>query len=191
MTIDVEIDGKVHCVLLEKAAGLKPCATGGAELQFCVFRVTVDGVATDVEVTELKGGRMSLLVGEASGPARRSVEALVGEKGPAGDLTIVVANGTFDARVFGTRGVWGARRRIAAGEHAAGTNEISAPMPGRITRVLVAPGDTVQPRQPLIVVEAMKMENELRARSASRVKDVLVTEGALVEAGRVLVVLEH
>ncbi|MBI4476352.1 MAG: acetyl-CoA carboxylase biotin carboxyl carrier protein subunit, partial [Acidobacteria bacterium] len=68
--------------------------------------------------------------------------------------------------------------------------EIRAPMPGRIARVLVAPGERVKTRQPLVVVEAMKMENELRAAAASHVKEVRVTEGTLVEAGRVLLVLE-
>jgi biotin carboxyl carrier protein len=63
-------------------------------------------------------------------------------------------------------------------------------MPGRIARVLVAPGDEVAARQGVVVVEAMKMENELRSPKAGRVKDVAVAPGALVEAGRVLVVIE-
>ncbi|RPJ54475.1 MAG: hypothetical protein EHM24_31740 [Acidobacteria bacterium] len=63
-------------------------------------------------------------------------------------------------------------------------------MPGKIVRVLVAPGDHVAARQGLVVVEAMKMENELRAPRAGRVKDVHVAEGALVESGRLLVVVE-
>jgi biotin carboxyl carrier protein len=63
-------------------------------------------------------------------------------------------------------------------------------MPGRVVRVLVAPGDEVQARQAVVVVEAMKMENELRSPKAGRVKDVAVTPGTSVEAGRVLVVIE-
>ena len=63
-------------------------------------------------------------------------------------------------------------------------------MPGRVVRVLVAPGDTVDARQPVVVVEAMKMENELRSPKAGRVKEVAVTPGTSVEAGRVLVVIE-
>jgi biotin carboxyl carrier protein len=63
-------------------------------------------------------------------------------------------------------------------------------MPGRVVRVLVAPGDEVERRQPVVVVEAMKMENELRSPKAGRVKDVAVTAGTSVEAGRVLVVIE-
>jgi biotin carboxyl carrier protein len=63
-------------------------------------------------------------------------------------------------------------------------------MPGKVVRVLVQAGDEVQPRQGLVVVEAMKMENELRAARAGRVKEVFVTEGQSVEAGTALVVVE-
>ncbi|MBP7570696.1 MAG: hypothetical protein KBA95_11605 [Acidobacteria bacterium] len=63
-------------------------------------------------------------------------------------------------------------------------------MPGKIVKVLVSPGDEVGPRQGLVVVEAMKMENELRAPRQGRVASVHVQEGALVEAGRLLLVIE-
>jgi biotin carboxyl carrier protein len=63
-------------------------------------------------------------------------------------------------------------------------------MPGRIVRVLVKPGDEVGARQGLVVVEAMKMENELVATRAGRVRDVGVTEGQSVQAGQLLVIVE-
>jgi biotin carboxyl carrier protein len=63
-------------------------------------------------------------------------------------------------------------------------------MPGRIVKVLVAPGDVVAARQGVVIVEAMKMENELRAPRSGTVADVRVTEGMSVEANSVLVVLE-
>jgi biotin carboxyl carrier protein len=63
-------------------------------------------------------------------------------------------------------------------------------MPGRVVRVLVAPGDEIAARQGVVVVEAMKMENELRSPKAGRVKDVMVSAGTSVEAGRVLVIIE-
>jgi biotin carboxyl carrier protein len=63
-------------------------------------------------------------------------------------------------------------------------------MPGKVIRVLVAAGDEVHPRQGLVVVEAMKMENELRAARAGRVKEIFVQEGQSVEAGAVLAVVE-
>ena len=79
----------------------------------------------------------------------------------------------------------------ATREHGhAGEVRVAAPMPGRIVRVLVTPGDTVVARQGLVVVEAMKMENELGAPRGGRVREVTVTEGTSVESGRVLVVIE-
>ncbi len=63
-------------------------------------------------------------------------------------------------------------------------------MPGKVVKILVKAGDQVKARQGLVVVEAMKMENELRSPKDGRVSDVLVAEGASVEAGRLLVVVE-
>jgi pyruvate carboxylase subunit B len=63
-------------------------------------------------------------------------------------------------------------------------------MPGKIVKVLVKAGDEVAVRQGLVVIEAMKMENELRATRDGQVKDVHVAEGDLVDAGRLLAVIE-
>ena len=71
-----------------------------------------------------------------------------------------------------------------------GAAQITAPMPGKVVRLLVAPGDQVEARQALVVVEAMKMENELIAPRAGQVMDVRVDEGMSVETGKVLVVIE-
>ncbi|RPI54746.1 MAG: hypothetical protein EHM55_09910 [Acidobacteria bacterium] len=67
---------------------------------------------------------------------------------------------------------------------------IKSPMPGRVLRVLVAVGDSVAAHQGVVVVEAMKMENELRAPRDGIVKEIVVAVGATVEAGTVLVVVE-
>ena len=67
---------------------------------------------------------------------------------------------------------------------------VAAPMPGRVVRVLVKPGDEVTARQGLVIIEAMKMENELAAPRDGRVSEVLVSEGQSVEAGRLLVRLD-
>jgi 3-methylcrotonyl-CoA carboxylase alpha subunit len=63
-------------------------------------------------------------------------------------------------------------------------------MPGRVVRVLVKPGDQIAAGQPLVVIEAMKMENALRAGRSGVVADVRIAEGSLVEAQTVMVVLE-
>ncbi|HEY4216539.1 MAG TPA: biotin/lipoyl-containing protein [Gemmatimonadaceae bacterium] len=71
-----------------------------------------------------------------------------------------------------------------------GPAPLIAPMPGLVVRVNANVGDDVQPGQGLVVMEAMKMENELRAQAAGRVKSVLVTPGTAVEKGTLLIELE-
>jgi pyruvate carboxylase subunit B len=75
------------------------------------------------------------------------------------------------------------------GARSVGPAPLIAPMPGMIVRVNVQVGDTVQPGVPVVVMEAMKMENELRAQSAGTVSAVRVQAGAAVEKGAVLVEL--
>ncbi|HHQ49349.1 MAG TPA: biotin/lipoyl-binding protein [Acidobacteria bacterium] len=79
---------------------------------------------------------------------------------------------------------------LGEGGAAAGSARVVAPIPGKVVAVAVAPGDEVQAGQALVVLEAMKMENELVAESAGTVARVLVEPGATVEAGTVLVELE-
>ena len=79
--------------------------------------------------------------------------------------------------------------RSADGATDSGPVSIVAPMPGRVVKVLVTPGAAVTARQGLVVVEAMKMENELRAPRAGTVAEIRVREGAPVEANAVLVVI--
>ncbi len=80
--------------------------------------------------------------------------------------------------------------RTADAKGAAGEQRILAPMPGKVLRVLARVGDEVTLRQPLVVVEAMKMENELASPKTGRVKEVAVSEGQSVEAGRLLAIVE-
>lgn len=81
------------------------------------------------------------------------------------------------------------RRALLAGSGAggAGGGVLSAPMPGKVVKLLVKPGDPVQEGQTLLVMEAMKMQNELKASSTGTVAAVHVQEGATVETGASLV----
>jgi biotin carboxyl carrier protein len=72
---------------------------------------------------------------------------------------------------------------------AGGENIVRAPMPGRIVKVLVAPGDRVSAGQPIVVMEAMKMENEIKAKADCIIGEVLVSAGATVEGGAKLITL--
>jgi biotin carboxyl carrier protein len=153
------------------------------------FDVSVDGRSRVVDAAHMGAASWSLLVRDANGTRSRSVEA-----------TVLPQNGTsgFDVHIDGfvipvqLKGGLGRRSRAAAphGGPGAGPQRVSAPMPGRVVRVLVKAGDTVKARQGLVVVEAMKMENELRAAREGRVREVLVAEGQSVEAGTPLLVVE-
>src|SRR6266850_1903257 len=72
--------------------------------------------------------------------------------------------------------------------HAAGRQQISAPMAGKVVRVLVAPGQQVETSQGLLVVEAMKMQNEIRSPKTGTVERLFAKEGQTVNAGEILVV---
>jgi biotin carboxyl carrier protein len=82
-----------------------------------------------------------------------------------------------------------AKRRLRDDEIAT-SGVIKALMPGRVVRVLVVKGDTVRKGAGLLILEAMKMENEIKAPAAGTVKEVLVAEGARVSEGETLVVIE-
>ncbi len=77
-----------------------------------------------------------------------------------------------------------------AGVQLQGRQEISVPMPGKITAILVAEGDRVENGQGLVIVEAMKMENEVRCPIAGEVKEIKVKTGETVEGGTILIVVE-
>lgn len=74
-----------------------------------------------------------------------------------------------------------------AGGRESGPSRLTAPIPGKVVKVNVAPGDEVVPGQPLVVLEAMKMENELAAEQVGRVTAVHVVDGDTVETGELLV----
>ena len=104
--------------------------------------------------------------------------------GSSGDGEAVVAGHAVPVALENRRRR--ARAVLGAGN---GDQRVVAPMPGKVVKVLVAIGDPVEARQGLVVVEAMKMENELTVSRAGTVAKIEVTEGTLVEAGRLLIVV--
>jgi biotin carboxyl carrier protein len=137
-----------------------------------------DGEESAAHVETPEPGVYSILIGG------RSYDARVEE---APNCLIVVIDGhRFEVEVRDPR----RRARRSAGRHGEGVQDIVAPMPGKVIRVLIAPGDVVSPGQGLVVVEAMKMQNELKAQREARVAIVHAREGATVAAGEILVTLE-
>jgi len=100
--------------------------------------------------------------------------------------TIQVEGRIYFVDVFDPREL---RARSLAGSHE-GRQNIAAQMPGKVVRVLVAKGDAVEKGQGLIVVEAMKMQNEMKSPKAGVVAEVKASDGATVAAGEILVVIE-
>lgn len=170
MTFEIELGGKSRAVSVER---LK---SGANEL-----RITIDGEARTIDAVRLGGGALSLVL-PGGGPAHY---VTISDGAAPGELTLAFPGATVQATVNGRRA-----RRGGDAAGATGVQRILAPMPGRVLRVLVAIGAEVAVRQPLVVVEAMKMENELSSPKAGIVKDVQVVEGQSVEAGRLLVIVE-
>jgi biotin carboxyl carrier protein len=83
-----------------------------------------------------------------------------------------------------------ARARASSAESATSALELKAPMPGRIVKVLVTPGQVVEAKTPALVMEAMKMENELVLSRGGTVRSVHVSAGATVERGTLLIVVD-
>jgi len=151
------------------------------------FRVLVDDRAHLVDAVRIGAETWSLIVKNADGTHARSVEAVVVPQRGTGAFDVYIDGVHIPV---GQRTGLGRRSRELLASHGAGPQRVQAPMPGKIVRVLVKPGDEVKARQGLIVVEAMKMENELRAARDGRVRDVFVTEGQSVDAGTALLVVE-
>jgi biotin carboxyl carrier protein len=148
------------------------------------WQVAVDGRTVDIDsgqlasVTLVEPGVYSLLVDGASYEVRL-IETPQGLRAEAGGRKFAVE--VSDPRDTSR----GSRTSIGSGRQS-----ITAPMPGKVLRVLVNIGDTVEVGQGLVVVEAMKMQNEMKASRPGRVIEVRALAGDTVGAGDTLVVLE-
>ena len=174
MQYDVEIGGRARHVVVRREGDR--------------FQVSIDGRRFDVDAVRIDAHVLSLIV-ETGGNAARSASFEVTVAPDAASSQLIVRVGTMPVVV----GLNGRRRFGQRGPRAdagTGPQRITAPMPGKIVRVLVRIGDAVAARQPLVVVEAMKMENELRAGRAGTIAELHAQEGQSVDAGALLVVIQ-
>ena len=165
LTLEVDVDGTLRRLVLER------------DDQGCV--VHIDGRAIPVDICEPAPGVLSLLM---DGRSYRCVRTVFAE-----EETIAVGGREHRVAVSDPRSLRAQRRRPGAGN---GTLQIKASMPGRVARVLVAPGDAVVAQQGVVVIEAMKMQNELKAARDGRITEIRVAAGDKVASGQVLAVLE-
>jgi biotin carboxyl carrier protein len=142
------------------------------------FSCRLDGQPVEADAVEVSPGIYSILLGG------RVYEVNV-EASPAG-LTVHAGGRRLEARVVDPR-QWQGRRGSTL--EAEGRQQIIAPMPGKIVRVLVRQGEAVEAGKGVVVVEAMKMQNEIRSPKSGTVERLLVAEGQAVNAGDVLAVV--
>ncbi|MGH9145635.1 MAG: biotin/lipoyl-containing protein [Vicinamibacterales bacterium] len=170
MTVQIEIGGRLVRVSIERA---------GPDNR---YRFMIDGQAVDVGAVGLEPGTWSLVLQDGS-------QHIVGVSGRlASGYTVHLPSGDVAVNLV-DRGRRSSRGRVRTQE-GTGSGQVAAPMPGKVVRVLVTVGQSVQAGEGIVVIEAMKMENELRAARAGVVRQVAARPGLSVEAGAVLAVID-
>lgn len=164
MIYDVAINGKTFRLELDRTDGRWSCRLDGRDME-------VDAVLARPDVLSLRIGNNAYEV---------KCERV------AGEVHLWVGSERFAAEVRDPRSLRGRLR--ATDDH--GPKKLTAPMPGKIVRVLVSEGAEVAAGAGVLVVEAMKMQNEIKSPKKGTIQKILVSEGAAVNAGDVLAIVE-
>jgi biotin carboxyl carrier protein len=165
MIYEVTLSGEVHKVELARNANGWLCKLNGRDFP-------VDAISP-------RNGALSILIDGKSYEVRQETTATANN--------VVVGGRRFEAQVRDPRSL---RSRRNAGATDEGIKKVIAPMPGKIVRILAPTGTEVEAGQGVIVIEAMKMQNEMKSPKKGRVKKINAAEGAPVEAGQVLAEIE-
>lgn len=141
-----------------------------------IYEVSVDDTTRKVSIARVSPTHLSILVDNQS----YNVEV----SRVAETYQVTVRDELFSFRVADER------EYVSAGLHEMGEVAVTAPMPGLVVDVVVKPGDSVEPKSKLLILEAMKMQNELASPKAGVVSDVLVKAGDSVNTGDKLVIID-
>jgi biotin carboxyl carrier protein len=159
-----------------RGAGIaKPSRTAELVLENAYWKVFLDGKPVDTDVAEITPNTFSVLLNE------KAFEIRLMQR-PDGSLQAETSGKEFSIEILDRR-AWRGRHSAAAVD---GRQQITAPMPGKIVKVLVKEGEQVQAGQGLLVVEAMKMQNEISSPKSGKVERLNVEEGQAVNSGDVL-----
>ena len=165
MLYDITIDGKNYQLDLQRADGCWQCRLDGREVQ-------MDAVLTRRDVLSV------LIEGKAYEIKRERTAA---------DMHLWVGSARYAAELRDPRSL---QSRKGTGSDAKGPKKLLAPMPGKVVRVLLKETSAVEAGQGILVVEAMKMQNEIRSPKKGIVQKIVAGEGAAVNAGDVLAIVE-
>ena len=166
MTYDVVVDGKTHQVELLRGEQTWHCKVDGHEIE-------VDSVLTARDI-------LSTIVDGKAYEIKR-------ERSLQGELHMIIGSARYAVDVQDPRSLR-TRRAVAGAE--VGPQKLKAQMPGKIVRVLVNEHDEVKAGQSILVMEAMKMQNEMKSPKDGKVQKILTAEGSTVNAGDVLAIIE-
>jgi len=164
MTYEIAIDGKSYRLDLSQAGGRWSCRVDGREVE-------VDAVLARPNVLSLRIGN-------------KAYEVKCERVG--GDVHIWVGSQRFAVDLRDPRSLRGRTR--AVDDH--GPKKLTAPMPGKVVRILLTQGTDVEAGAGVLVVEAMKMQNEVKSPKKGTIQKILVSEGTAVNAGDVLAIVE-
>jgi biotin carboxyl carrier protein len=165
MRIELVIDGQM-------IEGEFTLAGGAARLSF-------GGATREAQVSEPEPGMFTIIINDR-------VYRCALEVSPSGAVDVIVNGERIPVAARDKKHLRG--QAGAAAE--SGQVKLSAPMPGKVVRILISAGDEVAARQGVLVVEAMKMQNEVQAPKAGKVAEIKVAEGQTVNAGEVLAIIE-
>ena len=159
--------------------GEKEVKVAVREVGVARYAVTIDGDEHLVDAHQVQDSVWSILYGSASFE--------VDVQGRDEEFEVLIAGDCYKFTLMNEQ-----RKALmrAAGKGAAGKAMVTSPMPGKVVKLLVAEGEEVKTEQGVIVVEAMKMENELKSAVTGKVKEIFVKEGEVVESGAKLLLVE-
>ncbi|MGD9563799.1 MAG: biotin/lipoyl-containing protein [Pyrinomonadaceae bacterium] len=168
MNLQAELEGKIHSVEVRR--------DGGKAIAI------VDGREYALEVSEPENGVYLFKNGGSIAEVFVSPQTRSGEP-----FQVQTGGHSFEIKLFDPKRLRGSND---AGGHGDGAAEIRTAMPGKVVRILLEAGTEVAKGDGVLVVEAMKMQNELKAPRDGRIKEITVQEGATVTAGDVLAIIE-
>jgi biotin carboxyl carrier protein len=172
-TFEITVGGKNHTVEVESVAA---ASSSNGEVD---YRIRLDGREIELTYAQLSEDSFSLIVNGESYDVHceRAGEA----------LQVALRGAIYECVVSDPRSL---RTRKRAGLADSGEQKLAASMPGKVVRIIAGVGDQIKAGQGILVIEAMKMQNEVRSPKDGQLKKLLVRQGANVVAGAVLAIIE-
>lgn len=175
---EISLDGKIYKVEIESSSSTATQSMSGSNAEL-LYRVRLDGHEIAVSCLPLSRAALSLIVnGESFDVSCQRADER---------LQLSIRGAIYECTVSDPRSL---RSRKRAGLTDSGEQKLTASMPGKVVRIISAVGDEIKTGQGILVIEAMKMQNEVRSPKDGQLKRLFVGQGSNVVAGEVLAIIE-